>query len=252
MLNSSNGEEDFTKAWKDIFETKLPKDRPVEFLFIYYSGHESRNGMLKLSKQDVNNLSIAEMKAQLENFKCKRLMIVLDCCNASRIDIKPSTSENRKWIVQWNASLSNHLASCNTKTGSLFTSFFLAGLQSKRRCPTSHCSDDQRKSMCKKLEKFRKQSEDCGYITIENLNSYIQEHMPNDKRSQLNLSLCAESKDLDMPIAYYNENEPTYSFIFISKSGNEICIQLEGLDIRTNDSLDKVLPLLVKEISKYA
>jgi hypothetical protein len=229
----------------------------VEFLFVYYSGHGIKNGVINVTENDEDTLEITKLKKHLGHIQFERLLVLFDCCFAAYKSLVPDKSpETYKWITILYSSDAEKSAMCNSKKGSIFTRYFLAGLQSTQTCVCQE-NNKQRKidnGKCPALEKFRQQSAETGFIELQNLATYIcysAHETVNQKPEQFNMG--RDSLDTwGKMIAYYNDFPVAYNFRFIHlPSKVEIPIQLEQIDHSAPQLEEAVLKRLSDEISMF-
>lgn len=244
------------------FEAQVSEmlDGKVDFLFVYYSGHGINNGIIQVTENEQNTIEIKKLRELLGSIQCERLLVLFDCCFAANSTLVPDpVPETYKWITVLYSTDAENSAMCNAKEGSIFTRYFLAGLQSSQTCvcqeKNKHGTNNSGK--CPALEKFREKSAKTGFIELQNLTKYIRDraHEPvNQKPQQHNLEL--RSFDTwGKIIAYYNESpDPVaYNFRFIHPPSKvEIPIQLEQIDHSAPQLEEAVLKRLSWEIGRFA
>lgn len=235
--------------------------RKVEFLFVYYSGHGIRNGIIEVTENEEDAIEIMKLRELLGQIQCERLLVLFDCCFAADTKLVPSpVPEAYKWIMILYSSDAENRSLCDEKEGSIFTRYFLAGLQSTQTCV---CQEKSKHGInyngrCPALEKFREKSAKTGFIELQNLIDYICDpaHEPrNQKPQRTNLDQSGSVDAWGKIIAYYNESpDPVaYNFRFIHPPSKvEIPIQLEQIDHSAPQLEQAVLKRLSLEIGMFA
>lgn len=232
----------------------------VEFLFVYYSGHGIKNGIIQVTENEQDTIEIKKLRKLLGDIQCERLLVLFDCCFAAYSTLLPDpVQETYKWITILYSSDAETSAKCNAKEGSIFTRYFLAGLQSTQTCVCQEKNQLGRNSngKCPALEKFREKSAKTGFILLQNLTEYIRDHAHDpvkQKPQQHNLELSSFDA-WGKIIAYYNESpDPVaYNFRFIHPPSKvEIPIQLEQIDHSAPQLEQAVLKRLSREIGRFA
>lgn len=232
----------------------------VDFLFVYYSGHGKDDGSIQVTddQHDDDVISIKALRELLERIQFKRLLVLLDCCFAARMNIT-LTPEPRsyEWMMILYSSDVRKYASCNTKEGSAFTRYFVAGLQSSQTCLCEKATDasgGNKNGSCLALQRFRAKAEETGFIKLQNLIEYTidKNHGPVKQEPVKHFSEKIRCSDKSGTIiAYFNETLVTYNFRFVDLVNNvEIPVQLEEIDHSAVSLEDAVIRGLREEISK--
>lgn len=165
------------KHQKIINELQRLKEKPVEMLIVYYSGHgtEETEGVpeLQISKDDIDNMTDQELKELLDSVKCTRLLVILDCCFAARYEViveKPGSP------VGWRIKLCGTGAEKESNlTENTFTRHLICAVNGFHICPGA--DDDENAPPCRMCVKFKKLSETRGYIDVYDFIGFCSEHM---------------------------------------------------------------------------
>lgn len=237
----------------------------VDFLFVYYSGHGKGDGSIQVTddRHDDDVISIKALRELLERVQFKRLLVLLDCCFAARMNIALAPApRSYEWLMILYSSNVRESASCNTKEGSVFTRYFVAGLQSSQTCLCEKATDAaaaaagrNRNGGCSALRRFRAKAEETGFIKLQNLIEYtIDENHGLDKQEPVKhfsgTNRCSDRSGTI--IAYFNRTLVTYNFRFVDTvNGVEIPVQLEEIDHSAVSLEEAVIRGLREEIKKY-
>lgn len=219
---------------------QMLKEKPVEMLIVYYSGHgtEETEGdpQLEISKDDTDNMKDQELKELLNLVQCTRLLVILDCCFAARYKVvveKPGGPVG--WRIQLNGTGADKEGNL---TENSFTRHLICAVNGFHICPGT---DDENAPPCRMCVKFKKLSETRGYIDVYDFIGFCSEHIKlnetNDKDCpDSNMSaggtLCGKAE-----LALFNSKPFVYIFQYQNKDDEREKFHLWNLKQNPDDIL---------------